>query len=95
MRICNSPQKSHDIAKKNFVKHSKPFSHYHSTKQLCCAFPQITCAFNSALVKSITVIPVLSGHLKIDKTQVLMTNGSLMRVKSIAECSHWSILQYF
>ena len=25
-----------------------------------------------------------------------MTNGSLiMQVKSIAECSHWSILQYF
>ena len=24
-----------------------------------------------------------------------MTNGSLMKVKSIAECSHWSILQYF
>ena len=24
-----------------------------------------------------------------------MANGSLMKVKSIAECSHWSILQYF
>ena len=24
-----------------------------------------------------------------------MTNGSLMQVKSIAECSPWSILQYF
>ena len=24
-----------------------------------------------------------------------MTNGSLMKVKSIAECSLWSILQYF
>ena len=24
-----------------------------------------------------------------------MTNGSLMKVESIAECSHWSILQYF
>ena len=23
-----------------------------------------------------------------------MTNGSLMKVESIAECSHWSILQY-
>ena len=32
---------------------------------------------------------------KIDKTKVLMTNDSLMKVKSIAECSHWSILQYF
>ena len=24
-----------------------------------------------------------------------MTNGSLMKVKSIAECSPWNILQYF
>ena len=43
----------------------------------------------------ITVKPVLRGHLKIDKTKVLMTNGSLMKVKSISECSPWSILQYF
>ena len=34
-----------------------------------------------------TVKPVLSGHLKIDKTNVLMENGSLMKVESIAECS--------
>ena len=42
-----------------------------------------------------TVKPVLSGHSKIDKTNILMTNGSLMMVESIAECSPWSILQYF
>ena len=34
-----------------------------------------------------TVKPVLSSHSKIDKTQILMTNGSLMKVESIAECS--------
>ena len=34
-----------------------------------------------------TVNPVLSGHSKIDKTKILMTNGSFMKVKSIAECS--------
>ena len=34
-----------------------------------------------------TVIPVLSGHSKIDKTKVLKTDGSLMHVQSIAECS--------
>ena len=34
-----------------------------------------------------TVKPVLSGHSKIDKTKILKTNGSLMKVKSIAECS--------
>ena len=38
---------------------------------------------------------VLSGHSKMDKTKVLKTNGSLMKVESIAECSTWSILQYF
>ena len=42
-----------------------------------------------------TVNRVLSGHSKIDKTKILMTNGSLMKVKRIAECSPWSILQYF
>ena len=44
---------------------------------------------------STVVKPVLSGHSKIDKTKILMTNGSLMKVKRIAECSPWSILQYF
>ena len=34
-----------------------------------------------------TVKPVLSGHSKMDKTKVLKTNGSLMKVESIAECS--------
>ena len=33
-----------------------------------------------------TVKPLLSGHSKIDKTKVLKTNGTLMKVKSIAEC---------
>ena len=35
----------------------------------------------------ITVKLVLSGHSKIDKTKVLKTNDSLMKVQSIAECS--------
>ena len=49
-----------------------------------------------AKVKSNTVKPVLSGHSKIDKTKILMTNGSLMKIESIAECSlPWSILHYF
>ena len=33
------------------------------------------------------VKPVLSGHLKINKTKVLKTDDSLMQVVSIAECS--------
>ena len=32
-----------------------------------------------------TVEPVLSGHSKLDKTKISMTNGSLMQVKSIAD----------
>ena len=35
----------------------------------------------------VTVRPVLSSHLKIDKTEVLKPYGSLMQVKSTAECS--------
>ena len=42
-----------------------------------------------------TVKHVYNDHSKIDKTKVLMTNGSLMKVKSIAEYSKGSILQYF
>ena len=33
--------------------------------------------------------------LKKDKTKILITNRSLMKVKRIEECSPWSILQYF
>ena len=42
-----------------------------------------------------SVKPVLSGHSNIEKTRTLMTNDSLIKVDSIAECSPWSILQYF
>ena len=38
-----------------------------------------------------TVKPVFSGHAKIDKTKISITNGSVMKVESIADC----ILQYF
>ena len=50
--------------------------------------------YNIAIEKN-TVKPVLSGHSKEDKTKILMTNGSLMKVESIAERSLWSILQHF
>ena len=40
-------------------------------------------------------ISAVQYSTKIDKTEILMTNGSLMKVESIAECSPWSILQYF
>ena len=32
---------------------------------------------------------------RLDRTKILMINGSLMKVESIAECSKGSILQYF
>ena len=63
----------------------------HQHKQTMGGYNYSTCAVNQAN----TVKPVLSSHSKIDKTKVLMTNGSLMKVESIAECSPWSILQYF
>ena len=64
---------------------------------LCKQFGQRANLLDTLVVflKDYTVNPVLSGHLKIDKTRVLMKNGSLMKVKSIAECSPWSILQNF
>ena len=34
-------------------------------------------------------VPLKNGE------KILMTKGSLMQVESIAECSPWSILQYF
>ena len=55
--------------------------------------PQLKC--KPSMIVVTTVKPVLSGHSKIDKTKVLKTRGSLMPVESIAECSPWSILQYF
>ena len=42
-----------------------------------------------------TVKPVLNPHSKTDRSKILVTNGSLMKVKRIAECSPLSILQYF
>ena len=53
-------------------------------------------ALISIIISPITTVKsVLSVHSKIDKTKILMTNGSLMKVESIAECSKGSILQYF
>ena len=40
-------------------------------------------------------IYVLSGHSKKDQTKILMTNGSLMKLESIAECSPWAFCNTF
>ena len=50
---------------------------------------------DSRTVKLITVKPVLSGHSKRITKLVFKTDYRLMQVKSIAECSNGSILQYF
>ena len=42
-----------------------------------------------------TVKPVQTSHSPKDQKLVLKTNYCLMQVKSIAECSKGSILQYF
>ena len=47
------------------------------------------------LNKNITVKPVLSGHQKRRPKMGFKTDYRLMQVKSIAECSKGSILQYF
>ena len=59
---------------------------------MCFVCNKANCANPDALT---TVKSVLSGHLKIDKTKVIMENDSLMEVESIAECYPWSNLQYF
>ena len=43
--------------------------------------PIINCFENCTCTEK----PVVSGHSKIDKTKVLMTNGSLMKAESIEE----------
>ena len=42
-----------------------------------------------------TVKPVLSGHPKIDKTNILKANCMLMKVESIAECSLGALCNTF
>ena len=47
----------------------------------------IPLTFASMMYSSSTVKPVLRGHSKIDKTEVLKKDGILMQVESIAESS--------
>ena len=65
---------------------NKKYSSYsestNSTKQKV----HVGCQYSKACLKQ---------PLKKDKTKTLITNGSLMKVEGIAECSLWSILQYF
>ena len=53
-----------------------------------------TCKMPLITTYADTVKPVLSGHSKIDKTMVLKTNGSSMKVKVLqnALLEHFAIL---
>ena len=68
---------------KNFCSHPNLFDIYTASAAALPVKKRKTCSY---LLQVCTVKPVLSGHLKIDKTQVLMENGSLMKIASIAEC---------
>ena len=73
------------------IKETTVFSSYKSTGEKKI---QIT-VFDLINSYAYIVKPVLSGHSKIDKTKVLKPCGSSMQDESIAECSPWSIPQYF
>ena len=76
--------------------YSQTSSKYEKMAFLALAFytldTQAVDLFHSGYQKTGTVKP---DHSKIDKTKILMKYGSLMKVESIAECSTWSILQYY
>ena len=51
--------------------------------------------YTDSVKKRCTVKPILSGHSKIDKSKDLKTDGSLMQVESIAECSNGAFCNTF
>ena len=56
----------------------------------------LTTDLNWAVVKNTDYSKTcVKWPLKNRQKIILMTNGSLMQVESFAECSPWSILQYF
>ena len=78
------------------IQDIEPFVHqwtfpYSLVKMVHCIYWGVT-AYN---FEKRTVKPVLSGHSNRTPKLVFNTNYRLMQVKSIAECSKGSILQYF
>ena len=63
--------KKYEIATCSFLFQGNPFENTHWK-----------CLIEKLLMRTTTntVKPVLSGHSKIDKTKILKTNGSLMKV---------------
>ena len=83
------------IAASDLVLYCLPMFHKKGAMLILAKHTYTALKFSSPfyhLVKC-TVKPVVSGQSKIDKTKISMENGNL--IKSIAECSPWSILHYF
>ena len=57
--------------------------HFHMKCLVCCIHLN---KHTVCITFSNTVKPVFRSHSKIDKTKILMTDGSLMKVESISEC---------
>ena len=61
----------------------------------CCLLLRLCPIYTCYIQLFFSVKPVLSGHSNIDKTKVLKTNGILMKVESIAECSFGAFCNTF
>ena len=83
--VCCSPENVPRFLKNAF---QIPEEHHLGLTSLgyLCKY-QTNQSLTSWLIYCTTIKPVLIGHSKIDKTKVLMTHGSLMKVQSIAEWS--------
>ena len=92
--VCTSAQADQSLinARRNDVSMT---THIASIEDAVCLSVQF--AFQTFLLSPdyYTVKPVLSGHSKRTQKLVLRTDYILMQVKSIAECSKESILQFF
>ena len=75
----NNPESFHPCNRKDLPGRI-PVPFFLTNKLACSPVPKILQIF------------FLSGHSKIDKTKVLKTNGSLMKVESFAELEHSAIL---
>ena len=71
----------------NFGLHLPPYFLYLRNKGSEETLGKVIKSHGLAHVFTATVKPVLSSHSKIEKKKVLKTCGSLVQVRSIAECS--------